>query len=115
RCRAARAGSPRPHRGRASTATRSWLRSAIPSRTSRRCANDRSYEGTAMTTNDRLITEKEGAIGWITFNNPERLNAVSLDMWEGMETSLSDFLADDAIRVIVLKGAGEKAFVAGAD
>lgn len=63
----------------------------------------------------KLIAEKDGAIGWITFNNPAKHNAVSLEMWEGVEASLADFLADDTIRVIVLKGAGEKAFVAGAD
>ena len=64
---------------------------------------------------DKLIAEKEGDIGWITFNNPEKHNAVSKDMWEGLADAVDGYNADDDVRVIVLKGAGEKAFVAGAD
>jgi len=64
---------------------------------------------------ERMIAEKEGAIGWITFNNPARHNAVSMDMWEGLFDIVSDYGRDDAVRVIVVKGAGEKAFVSGAD
>ncbi len=64
---------------------------------------------------ERMIAEKEGAIGWITFNNPARHNAVSMDMWEALFDIVSDYGADEAIRVIVLKGAGDKAFVSGAD
>ena len=64
---------------------------------------------------DKLIAEKEGAIGWITFNNPAKHNAVSKDMWDGLADAVDRFNADDSVRVIVLKGAGEKAFVAGAD
>lgn len=63
----------------------------------------------------RMIAEKDGAIGWMIFNNPERLNAVSLDMWEAVPKIVAGFEADPEIRVIVLKGAGGKAFVAGAD
>jgi enoyl-CoA hydratase/carnithine racemase len=64
---------------------------------------------------ERLIGEKDGPIGWMTFNNPKRHNAVSIDMWEGIPVLLDQFDADPEIRVVVLKGAGEKAFVAGAD
>ena len=64
---------------------------------------------------DKMIAEKDGAIGWITFNNPERRNAVSMAMWEALGDIVGDYAADDAIRVIVLKGAGDKAFVSGAD
>lgn len=64
---------------------------------------------------NRMIAEKEGAIGWMTFNNPERRNAVSLDMWEAIPVLLSRFEEDPEIRVVVLRGAGDKAFVAGAD
>jgi len=64
---------------------------------------------------DKMIAEKEGHTGWITFNNPERRNAVSLEMWEALGVIVSDFQQDDNIRVIVLKGAGDKAFVSGAD
>ncbi|HEY5899381.1 MAG TPA: enoyl-CoA hydratase-related protein, partial [Burkholderiales bacterium] len=54
-------------------------------------------------------------MGWLVFNNPERRNAVSLDMWEAMPRVLDDFSADAAIRVVVLSGAGDKAFASGAD
>jgi enoyl-CoA hydratase/carnithine racemase len=64
---------------------------------------------------DRMIAQEDGAIGWITFNNPARHNAVSLPMWQGLYDAVSAYAADPAIRVIVLKGAGEKAFVSGAD
>lgn len=64
---------------------------------------------------EKMIAEKDGAIGWITFNNPARHNAVSMVMWEALYDIVSDYGRDDAIRVIVVKGAGEKAFVSGAD
>ena len=64
---------------------------------------------------DRLLAEKKDGIGWITFNNPARHNAVSFEMWQALPVVLADFVQDPAVRVIVLKGAGEKAFVAGAD
>ena len=51
----------------------------------------------------------------MTFNNPERHNAVSLDMWEAAQGILADFAADKAVRVVVVTGAGGKAFVSGAD
>jgi len=62
-----------------------------------------------------MIAEKDGAIGWITFNNPARRNAVSLAMWQALGRIVGEFEADSAIRVIVLRGAGDKAFVSGAD
>jgi len=64
---------------------------------------------------EKMIAEKDGAIGWITFNNPARRNAVSMAMWTALGDIVRDYAADDAIRVIVLKGAGDKAFVSGAD
>ncbi|HEX2544460.1 MAG TPA: enoyl-CoA hydratase [Ramlibacter sp.] len=64
---------------------------------------------------DRMLAQADGAIGWITFNNPARHNAVSLPMWQGLFDAVTAFAEDPAIRVIVLKGAGEKAFVSGAD
>lgn len=66
-------------------------------------------------TTDKIIVRKEGAIGFITFNNPAKLNAISLEMWQGMGEAVSRFDADTDVRVIVLDGAGGKAFVAGAD
>jgi enoyl-CoA hydratase len=66
-------------------------------------------------TSPHMLAEVEGSIGWMTFNKPERRNAVSLDMWEAMPEILQRFENDSAVRVIVLKGAGDKAFVSGAD
>ncbi len=63
----------------------------------------------------RMIARKEGSTGWMLFNNPARHNAVSLEMWEAMPRILAGFEADDAIRCIILGGAGGKAFVSGAD
>jgi len=62
-----------------------------------------------------MQAEKEGGIGWLTFNNPERRNAVSLEMWQAIAVILEDFARDDAVRVVIMRGAGDKAFVAGAD
>jgi enoyl-CoA hydratase/carnithine racemase len=70
---------------------------------------------TAGEMTERLIVEKQGPIGWLVFNNPERRNAISVDMWEGIPQALDRFEADPAIRAIVLAGAGDKAFVSGAD
>jgi enoyl-CoA hydratase/carnithine racemase len=63
----------------------------------------------------RMIARKDGAIGWLTFNNPERRNAVSLDMWEAIPKAIAAFESDPDIRIVVVTGAGEKAFVSGAD
>src|SRR5262247_280853 len=62
-----------------------------------------------------LLLDKEGPIGWITFNNPERRNAVSQEMWQLMPDYVHELATDDAIRVVILRGAGDRAFVAGAD
>ncbi len=68
-----------------------------------------------MTQTDKMLSRKEGSVGYLTFNNPERHNAVSLEMWEAAAGILADFAADKKIRVVVLTGAGGKAFVSGAD
>jgi enoyl-CoA hydratase/carnithine racemase len=64
---------------------------------------------------EKLIAQKSGPIGWLIFNNPARRNALSVDMWEGMPEILDGYAAAPAVRLVVLKGAGDKAFVAGAD
>jgi enoyl-CoA hydratase/carnithine racemase len=64
---------------------------------------------------DKLIGRKDGAVGHVIFNNPDRHNAVSLDMWQAMSTVMDEFLGDEDIRVLVVTGAGGKAFVSGAD
>ncbi len=63
----------------------------------------------------RLTGQKDGAIGWMTFNHPERLNAISLDMWAAIPTVLEAFESDPDVRVVVFKGGGDKAFISGAD
>ena len=64
---------------------------------------------------DKIRAHIEGACGHIVFNNPERLNAVSLEMWDAVEVALAAFQDDDRVRVVILSGAGGKAFVSGAD
>jgi enoyl-CoA hydratase len=63
----------------------------------------------------KILARISDGAGWITFNQPEKRNAMSVDMWEGMGAALDAFAADDAVRCVVLTGAGEKAFVSGAD
>ena len=64
---------------------------------------------------ERIIARKEGGAGWLVFNNPARRNAVSVDMWEAIPRVMDAYLSDPEVRVIVLAGAGDKAFVSGAD
>src|SRR5215472_2140287 len=63
----------------------------------------------------KMIAEKDGAIGRLIFNNQARHNAVSLEMWEAVMRIIDDFERDDAVRVIVVSGAGGRAFVSGAN
>lgn len=70
---------------------------------------------TSISRTEKMIATKEGSIGWIVFNNPARRNAVSVEMWEALSEIVRDYASDPAIRVIVLRGAGGKAFVSGAD
>jgi len=64
---------------------------------------------------NKIVSSQSGAIGTLTFNNPKRHNAVSLDMWRAAALVLDEFAADPGVRVVVLTGAGGKAFVSGAD
>ena len=68
-----------------------------------------------MSQTDKMLSRKEGKVGYLTFNNPERHNAVSLEMWEAASGFLEDFKKDNNIRVVVVTGAGGKAFISGAD
>src|SRR5262252_4528183 len=60
----------------------------------------------------KAITE---GVGVVTFNNPQKRNAMSLEMWEGLGEALTELRDNDGVRVVVLVGAGDKAFVSGAD
>ena len=64
---------------------------------------------------DRMQATIEDGIGWMVFNNPARHNALSLEMWQGIGDILEAFEADESVRVVVMRGAGGKAFVSGAD
>jgi enoyl-CoA hydratase/carnithine racemase len=68
-----------------------------------------------MTQTDKMVSRREGRVGYLIFNNPERHNAVSRDMWEAAGRILGNFANDKEIGVVVLTGAGGKAFVSGAD
>ncbi len=63
----------------------------------------------------QVRTKKEGPVGWIIFDHPERRNAISVDMWRQIPVAVEQLAADAEIRVVVLRGAGEVAFVSGAD
>ena len=63
----------------------------------------------------KMLARVTDAIGTVLFNQPEKHNAISLAMWDGLAEILDAFAADPAIRVVVLRGAGERAFVSGAD
>lgn len=63
----------------------------------------------------RLVTVKDGAALWIVFDNPARVNALNTVMWAALPELIHAAVADDEVRVLVLRGAGERAFSAGAD
>ncbi len=62
-----------------------------------------------------VITRREGGIGTVVFSNPAKYNALNYDMWKAIPRAIEEFTADPEVRVIVLEGDGEKAFVSGAD
>jgi enoyl-CoA hydratase len=68
-----------------------------------------------MTNSDKMLSRRDGQVGYVIFNNPERHNAVSLEMWTATSEILESFANDAEVRVVVLTGAGGKAFVSGAD
>jgi enoyl-CoA hydratase len=68
-----------------------------------------------MATTDKMLARKEGRVGILTFNNPAKHNAVSLEMWQAGSEILAAFARDEDVRVLVVTGAGGKAFVSGAD
>lgn len=64
---------------------------------------------------DPVLVARDGAIATVTLNNPERLNALNKAMWQRLGEIMRELSHDDALRCIVLRGAGGKAFAAGAD
>jgi enoyl-CoA hydratase/carnithine racemase len=63
----------------------------------------------------KILQSVAEGVGVITFNNPEKRNAMSLDMWEGLGHALVELRDDPDVRVVIMVGAGDKAFVSGAD
>jgi len=63
----------------------------------------------------KILQSAADGVGIVTFNNPGKRNAISLDMWEGLGEALIELRDDPDVRVVVLAGAGDKAFVSGAD
>jgi enoyl-CoA hydratase/carnithine racemase len=72
-------------------------------------ANDTSFA------DGKILKSITDGVGVVTFNNPEKRNAMSLDMWEGLGQALIELRDDADVRVVILTGAGDKAFVSGAD
>lgn len=66
-------------------------------------------------TDVNLQLEKDGSVATITFNNPKALNALTVATFEGLERMLGELEKDATVRVVILTGAGEKAFIAGGD
>src|SRR5262249_651141 len=63
----------------------------------------------------KIMQSTDEGVGVITFNNPDKRNAMSLEMWEGLGQALTELRDDPSVRVVILVGAGSKAFVSGAD
>ncbi len=63
----------------------------------------------------KILQSITDGVGVITFNNPEKRNAMSLEMWQGFGHALTELRDDPEVRVVILVGAGDKAFVSGAD
>ena len=64
---------------------------------------------------ESVLLARDGAIATVTLNKPERLNALDRGMWETLRDTMRTLSADDDLRCVVLRGAGGKAFAAGAD
>ena len=64
---------------------------------------------------EKIIAEIKDNIGWIKFNQPEKRNAISLNMWEIIPSIIKEFSNNDEVRIVIMKGEGGKAFVSGAD
>jgi enoyl-CoA hydratase/carnithine racemase len=62
-----------------------------------------------------VYAEVDGAIGWVVLDQPERRNAISVEMWRAIPDAVKRVASDDAVRVVVMRGAGDVAFAAGAD
>src|SRR5256885_7812865 len=64
---------------------------------------------------EKMLARKDGGVGYVIFNSPERHHALSRGMWDATSRILEGLANDEEVRVVVLTGAGGKAFVSGAD
>jgi enoyl-CoA hydratase len=64
---------------------------------------------------DNILVQRDGTIATVTLNNPNKLNALNLAMWQRLGNVISELDAEESLRCIVLRGAGDKAFASGAD
>lgn len=64
---------------------------------------------------DPILVARDGPVATVTLNNPARLNALDRAMWEALGTAMRALSGEEALRCVVLRGAGGKAFAAGAD
>ncbi|HET7165811.1 MAG TPA: enoyl-CoA hydratase-related protein, partial [Pseudolabrys sp.] len=62
-----------------------------------------------------VLYEKKGAIAYVTINRPKVLNALNTPTWKDLRTAFENARDDAAVRGVILTGAGDKAFIAGAD
>ena len=76
---------------------------------------DQMMAGSIEHASGKMLGSVVDGVGTITFNQPEKRNAMSIEMWDGMTAMLDAWRDDPAVRVVVLTGAGDKAFVSGAD
>src|SRR3954470_15529768 len=73
-----------------------------------------SSAATALTL-ENVLYEKKGAIAYVTLNRPKVLNALNRQTWEDLQAAFEDARDDAEVRGVILTGAGDKAFIAGAD
>lgn len=71
--------------------------------------------GTTAFAGGKMLSAREGGVGFVTFNQPEKRNAMSMEMWLGLAEILTEFEEDNSISCVVMTGSGDKAFVSGAD
>ena len=64
---------------------------------------------------ERLVAESDGPVGWLTFDHPERHNALTNEMQRALPVAFDAFQREASVRVVVMRGAGDRAFVSGAD
>ena len=66
-------------------------------------------------TTPQIVVERDGTIATVTLSNPGKLNALTVSMWQKLARAMERLSADDALRCVVVRGAGSEAFAAGAD